>query len=264
MTNKHSSTLTGRRALVTGGSKGIGRAIALALAEAGADVAVSARNLPELETVAAEIQAMGRQSLVITCDVTSPEQIRQMSSTVVAGLGGIDILVNNAGMAQSHKFLDHPDELWHQLIAVNLNSVYYVSKAVIPAMLDQKWGRVINIASIASKVGSRYIAAYTASKHGVLGLTRSLALEFMKYHITVNAICPGYVNTSMTDNSVRNIVQQTGMAEAKARKALEKMNAQGRLIEPEEVAAVALLLAQDVSKGITGQAINVDGGTVMW
>ena len=264
MAENNQSSLAGRRVLVTGGSKGIGRSIALTLAEAGADVAVSARQLPALEAVAVEIEGLGRRSLAIACDVTDPEQVRQMAATTIETLGGLDLLVNNAGMAGSHKFLGHPDELWHRLLAVNLTGVYYVSKAIAPVMVEQKWGRIINIASIASKVSGKYMAAYAASKHGVLGLTRAMAVELMPYHITVNAICPGYVDTPMTDNSIANVVNRTGMSEAEARQAIEKLNAHGRLIEPEEVAAVALLLAQDVSKSITGQAINVDGGTVMW
>lgn len=264
MTNEATFVLSGRRAVVTGGSKGIGRAIALTLAQAGADVAISARNLAELEAVAGEIRGLGQRCLAITCDVTDPEQVQRMAATAIEGLGGVDILVNNAGAGGSHKFLNHPDDLWHHMLLVNLTSVYYVTKALLPPMVEQNWGRIITIASIASKMGNRYIAAYTASKHGVLGLTRTLAVELMPHHITVNAICPGYVDTPMTDGAIENIVAKTGRTAAQARETLEQMSPQRRLIEPEEVAAVALLLAQEVSKGITGQAINVDGGMVMW
>jgi NAD(P)-dependent dehydrogenase (short-subunit alcohol dehydrogenase family) len=149
------------------------------------------------------------------------------------------------------------------MLAVNLTSVYYVSKAFVPTLIEQRGGRIINIASIASRVGGRYIVAYTAAKHGVLGLTRALAVELLPYNITVNAICPGYVDTPMTDASVSNISGRTGMTEAQAREELAKTSPQKRLIEPEEVAAIALFLAQDSSKGITGQAINIDGGGIM-
>ena len=257
-------SLTGKRAVVTGGSKGLGRSIALALAEVGADVAISARHLPELEVVAAEIEGLGRRCLINRCDVTDRAQIREMAETVLAEFGGVDILVNNAGLAKSHKFLDHPDALWEQILAVNLTGVYLVTKAFAPGMVAQKWGRIINMASIAAKVGERYIAAYVASKHGLLGLTRSLALEFVADNITVNAICPGYVDTPMTEGNVANISQRTGMPEEKARAILENFSPQKRLIQPEEVAAVALLLAQENGRGITGQAINVDGGAVMF
>lgn len=263
MVNEHNTVLAGRRAVVTGGSKGIGLSIALALAGAGADVAVSARGQDELEDAAGQIRALGRRSLALPCDVTDPAQVERLATAVLDEWGGVDILINNAGAAGSHKFVDHPDELWHRLLAINLTGTYYVTKAFVPAMVEQNWGRIINIASIASKIGGRYIAAYTASKHGVLGLTRALALELASSQITVNAICPGYVDTPMTDTSIANIAARTKLTEAEARAALEKTSPQNRLIEPEEVAAVAVLLAQDISKGITGQAINVDGGTVM-
>jgi NAD(P)-dependent dehydrogenase (short-subunit alcohol dehydrogenase family) len=256
--------LAGRRAVVTGAGRGIGRSIALALAAAGADLALSARSRTELEQVADAITALGRRALVLPADVTDPAQVAGLADAVVGGLGGADILVNNAGAAASHKFLDHPDELWHHMLAVNLTSVYYVSKAFAPQMVAQSWGRIINVASIAAKTGARYIAAYAASKHGVLGLTRALAMELVGYNITVNAICPGYVDTPMTDANVANIAGRTRLTEAQARETLARTSPQQRLIEPEEVAALALYLAQDVSKGITGQAINVDGGAVMF
>lgn len=255
--------LAGKRAVVTGAGRGIGRGIALALARAGADVAVCARTPSDLELLTREIQALGRRSLTLPCDVTDPEAVRRMAAAALDGLGGVDILVNNAGAASSHKFIDHPDELWHHMLAVNLTSAYYVAKAFVPAMVEQRYGRIINVASIASRTGGRYIAAYTAAKHGVLGLTRALAAELVAYHITVNAVCPGYVDTPMTQASVANIIARTGMAEAQARASLEKTSPQQRLIDPEEVAAVAVFLALESSRGITGQAINVDGGAVM-
>ncbi|HEX6556746.1 MAG TPA: SDR family NAD(P)-dependent oxidoreductase [Ktedonobacteraceae bacterium] len=263
MTNSDKTTLVGKRAVVTGAGRGIGRSIALALAEAGADVAVSARTANDIEALAAEIRAGGREGVGVTCDVTDPEQVQQMMRAVIEGLGGIDILVNNAGNAGSHKFLNHPDELWQRMLAVNLTSVYYVTKAFVPTLINQRSGRIITIASISSRVGGQYIAAYTAAKHGVLGLTRALAVELLSYNITVNAICPGYVNTPMTDASINNIKARTGMTEAQAREALEKTSPQRRLIEADEVAAVAVFLAQESSRGITGQAINIDGGSVM-
>jgi NAD(P)-dependent dehydrogenase (short-subunit alcohol dehydrogenase family) len=202
-------TLTGRRAVVTGAGRGIGRSIALALAWEGADVAVSARTATELEQLVDEIQASGRRSMAISCDVTDAQQVQSMVARSLEVLGGIDILVNNAGNAASHKFLNHPDELWQRMLAVNLTSVYLVTKACVPTMIEQHWGRIINIASIASRVGGSYIAAYTAAKHGVLGLTRALAVELLPHNITVNAICPGYVNTPMTDASIRNAGDQS-------------------------------------------------------
>jgi NAD(P)-dependent dehydrogenase (short-subunit alcohol dehydrogenase family) len=256
-------TLAGKRALVTGGGRGIGRSIALALAGAGAAVVVSARNLEELESLARQIENDGGRAHVVACDVTDPDQVADLAAAVQERLGGLDILVNNAGGAGSHKFAGHPDELWHRMLAVNLTSVFYVSRAFAPGMVAQEWGRIINVASIAGKVGGRYIAAYTAAKHGVLGLTRALAVELAP-HVTVNAICPGYVDTPMTDDTIANIAARTRLTAAQARQSLEQTNPQNRLIEPEEIAAVALLLAQEYGRGITGQALNVDGGAVMW
>lgn len=262
MTNT-AAPLAGKRAIVTGATKGIGRSIALALAGAGADVAVSARTAADLNALKAEIEDSGRRALAIPCDVTNPDAVtRDLAGGVLSAWGGVDILVNNAGNAGSAKFVNHPDDLWQRMLTVNLTSVYYVTKAFVPAMIERKAGRIITVASIAGKVGGKYIAAYTASKHGVIGLTRALAVELNPYHITVNAICPGYVDTPMTDASVANMVARTGMSTEEARQALERMSPQNRLIEPEEVASVAIFLALDTSKGITGQAINVDGGEV--
>lgn len=256
-------SILNRRAVVTGAGRGIGQRIALALAEAGADVAVTARSQSQLEAVGAQIRGLGRRSLVVAGDVTDLAQVEHLATVVQAEFGGIDILVNNAGGGASHKFLGHPDELWHRMIALNLTSVYYVTKAFTPPLVEQRWGRIINIASTASKVGGRYIAAYTAAKHGVLGLTRTLALELAPYQITVNAVCPGYVDTSMTQITIDNISARTHLSEAQARESLEKMSPQQRLVNPDEVAALVVFLAQESSYGITGQAINVDGGMVM-
>ncbi|MEO8285910.1 MAG: SDR family NAD(P)-dependent oxidoreductase [Chloroflexota bacterium] len=256
--------LAGKRAVVTGAGRGIGRAISLAFARAGANVAISSRNEDELQALALDIESFGRKCVYAVCDVTDPTGVQAMSEAVIWGLGGVDILVNNAGNAESHKFVGHPDELWHRMIAVNLTSVYYVTKAFVPALVENGQGRIINIASTAAKVGDKYVAAYTAAKHGVLGLTRSLAAEMTAHNITVNAICPGFVDTSMTRTSIANIVARTGMSEEDARGALEKASPQRRLIDPEEVAALAVYLASDAARGITGQGINVDGGAVTW
>lgn len=255
---------TAQRVLVTGASRGLGYAIALAFAEAGATVAVSARSAEALAGVAAAVAERGGDGLVVPCDVADPAQVEQMAAAVQAELGGVDVLVNNAGAAASHKFVGHPDELWHRMLAVNLTSVFYVTRAIVPGMAARRSGRVITIASVASKVGARYIAAYAAAKHGVLGLTRALAAEFATSGVTVNAICPGYADTPMTDGAIANIVARTGMSAEQARASLEQTSPQGRLVAPDEVAALAVYLASDAARGITGQAINVDGGSVMF
>ncbi len=251
-------------ALVTGGGTGIGQAIALALAQQGIRVAVAARTAADVERIAHEIRERGGDAIAVVCDVTEPVSVASAVAQIQRAYGDISILVNNAGASGSHKFLDHDDMLWHQMIDANLNSAYYVTKAIAPMMVQANWGRIINIASMAAKVGGKYIAAYTAAKHGVLGLTRALAAEFAPYNITVNAICPGYVDTPMTNRSVANIAAHTKMSEPEARAVLERTSPQNRLITPGEVAAVAVMLVGDEARGITGQAINVDGGAVMY
>ena len=252
-----------KRVLVTGASRGIGYDLAQGFARAGATVVVSARSAQEVVDLTTRIQDGGGKALAITCDVADASQVDELAQAVREALGSIDVLVNCAGISGSHKFLEHPDELWHRMLAVNLTGVYYVTKAFAADMVAQKWGRIINIASIAAKTGGKYIAAYVASKHGVLGLTRALAVEFAP-HVTVNAICPAYVDTPMTKATIANIVNKTGMTREEARATLEGASPQKRLFQPEEITALALHLARDESRGITGQAINIDGGAVMW
>ena len=265
MTNVMSDTgkLAGRKALVTGAGRGIGRAIALAFAEEGADVALIARGRAELEEVAAEIEKLNGRTYPIACDITDKVQIMEAVKEAEARLGQIDTLVNSAGIGLTHKFIGHDDEIWERTLAVNLTGVYLVTKEVVPGMVRRKWGRIMNMASFAGRIGAKYMAAYTASKHGVIGLTRALAMEFVNDGITVNAICPAYVETPMVEAAIANMVQKTGRTESDARRALEELNPQKRLIQPEEVAAVAVFLATEEAKGITGQAINIDGGAVM-
>ena len=203
-----------RIALVTGAGKGIGEAIACALAGDGLRVALAARTASDLERVAGVIRARGGEALPVVCDVTQPASVAAAVAEIQRTLGPVAILVNNAGQAGSHKFVGHDDALWHRLLDANLNSVYYVTKAVAPLMTAANWGRIVNIASIAAKTGGRYIAAYTASKHGVLGLTRALAVELVAHNITVNAVCPGYVETPMTDASISMIADRTRLSPA--------------------------------------------------
>lgn len=251
-------------AWITGAGKGIGEVIALTFAQKNIRVAVSARTQTDIDRVADQIRAAGGHALAVPCDVTKPAEITAAIQTINQTFGDINILVNNAGIGGSHKFIGHDDALWHRILDANLNSVYYVTKAVAPPMVAANWGRIINIASVSSKVGSRYTAAYTASKHGVLGLTRALALEFIANNITVNAICPGYVDTPMTDATIANMTARTKMSGADARGYLEKLSPQNRLITSQEVAHVALMLIDENARGITGQAINIDGGMVMF
>jgi NAD(P)-dependent dehydrogenase (short-subunit alcohol dehydrogenase family) len=254
--------LTGRIALVTGGGRGIGRAVALSLATAGADVAVTARSSNELEETAAAIRALGRRAEAIICDITERPQVDAMVACVKSALGDPLILVNNAGIAGSAKLADTSDEMWDRMLRVNATGAFYCTRAVLPMMLQAKWGRVVNIASIAAKAGGLYIAAYTASKHALLGLTRAVAAEVAARGITVNAVCPGYVDTEMTDASAANISKRTGRSEPDARKILEGFSPQGRLMTAPEVASLTAYLCSEVARGINGQSLIIDGGAV--
>jgi len=254
--------LTGRVALITGGGRGIGRAVALSLAAAGADVAVSGRNAELLEETVGAIRAMGRRAASIVCDVSERSQVEAMVARVKQALGDPLILVNNAGVAASAKLVDTTDELWDRMLRVNATSAFYATRAVLPAMLAAKWGRIVNMASVAAKAGAPYIAAYTASKHALLGLTRAAAAEVAGRGITVNAVCPGYVDTEMTDRSTANISKRTGRSEADARKILEGFSPQGRLMTAEEVAALTSYLCTEAARGVNGQGIVLDGGAL--
>lgn len=254
--------LTGRIAVVTGGGRGIGRATAIALAAAGIDVAVAARSAAELENTANQIREMGRRAEALVCDVTRRGEIEQTLEKIRGSLGEPLILVNNAGIAAGAKLADTTDELWEQTMAVNVTGAFYWTRAMMPAMLAAGWGRVINIASIAAKAASPYMVAYSASKHALLGLTRAVASEVASKGVTVNAICPGYVDTPMTEGSIENIHARTGRSPEQARKILEGFSPQGRLMTAEEVAAVAAFLCTDEARGINGQGIVIDGGGV--
>jgi NAD(P)-dependent dehydrogenase (short-subunit alcohol dehydrogenase family) len=254
-------SLEGRVALVTGGGRGIGRAIALALARAGAHVAVAARSVPEIEAVAAEVAALGRRTFFFPLDLADREMVASAPRQVAAALGAVEILVNNAGVIASEPAHALSDASWDMILAVNLTGPALLSRACLPGMYDRTWGRVINVASVAGKVGLKYGSAYAASKHGLIGLTRSLALEGARKGVTANAICPSWTETRMMDEAVESVALHTQRSEAEARQAILRSNPMGRAALPEEVADVAVLLA--ASPVMTGQSIHVDGGEVM-
>ncbi|HEY3119855.1 MAG TPA: SDR family NAD(P)-dependent oxidoreductase [Vicinamibacteria bacterium] len=255
--------MRGRRALVTGGGRGIGRAAALELAAAGAEVAVAARTATEVDAVAAELRDRGARAHALQVDVTQADSVRRLFQEARAALGGVDILVSAAGLADSAPLARTSDAMWRSVIETNLSGCFFCLREALPAMAEAGWGRVVNVASIAGKTGYPYIAAYAASKHGVLGLTRCAALEVAEKGVTVNAVCPGYVDTPMTDASVARIVEKTGLARAEVRRRLEETSPQKRLFTSEEVAALILFLCGDDARGITGQALNLDGGSVL-
>ena len=260
--------LENRLAFITGGGRGIGRAIALLFAREGASVAVAARTSEQVEAVAKEVTALGVEgieALALEFDVRNTPWVNEAFEKFRTHFGrGPDIVVNNAGIAESELFVKSDEEMWERHLNTNLGGTFRCTHAALPEMIERRWGRVINIASIAGKIGAPYISAYAASKHGVLGLTRSLALEVATSGITVNAICPGYVETDMTARGIENIVARTGKSADEALEALKRMSPQNRMVTAEEVAALALLLASEEGRGINGQAINVDGGTVLF
>lgn len=254
--------LEGRTAFVTGAGRGIGRACALELAKAGARVVLAARTEAEINLVAAEIEAMGREALALVVDVRSPSSLDEAFEMAMGRFAGVDILVNNAGIARSAPFHRWTDEMWLEVFEVNVHGVFRCTRAALPAMLERGWGRVITIASVAGKAGAAYISGYAASKHAVLGMTKALAVEVADRGVTVNAICPGYVETDMSQQAVDTIVAKTGTSPEKARGFLQSQTPQKRLFQVDEVAAMVLYLASDTARGINGQAINICGGAL--
>lgn len=247
-----------RTALVTGGGRGIGRAIALALAEAGHRVVVTGRTQRELDAVAEETGG-----LAVIVDLADRAAIARAVEEIGERAGHVDILINNAGVAESAPLGRSSDELWDRAFAINTTAVFLLSRAFVPAMVKAGWGRVVNVASNAGLTGYAYTAAYCASKHAVIGLTRAIALEVASAGVTVNAVCPGWVDTQMTAESIARIAQKTGRSEREARASLEAMSPQRRLMTVDEVAHAVLSLLPDAARGIHGQAIVVDGGQVL-
>jgi NAD(P)-dependent dehydrogenase (short-subunit alcohol dehydrogenase family) len=243
-----------RVALVTGGGRGIGRAIALRLAADGLAVAVAARSRDQVDDTA---RAAGARALALMLDVTDAASIAAAVERTHRELGPVDVLVNNAGVAESAQFVKTEPDFWDRHFAVNVRGPYLLTRAVLPGMLERRWGRVINIASLAGLLGSPYVTAYTASKHALVGFTRALATEVSGKGVTVNALCPGFTATDIVWKGARNIVARTGKSFDDAVKALAEMNPGRRLIEPDEVAdAAAKLVADDMTNGDT---IVIDG-----
>jgi NAD(P)-dependent dehydrogenase (short-subunit alcohol dehydrogenase family) len=252
-----SGTLHGRHAVITGAGRGIGAAIARRLAADGASLTLLGRTLAPLHALADELGVSRTRAVV--CDVSNAEAV----SGVFAQLTSLDILINNAGQAGSAPFTRITDDHWNTMLAVNLTGTFLCTRAVLPGMLAQQWGRIVNIASTAGQRGYAYTAAYAAAKHGVIGLTRSLALETARKGITVNAVCPGFTETEMLTASVTNVVALTNRTVDEARSDLARYNPQHRFIQPDEVAATVAWLCAPGTEGITGQAISVSGGEVM-
>jgi len=248
--------LEGRHALITGGGTGIGAAAARTLAAEGAKLSLLGRRMPPIQAT-----AVATGGTAFQCDVTDPEAIGRAFASARAANGPIELLVVNAGIAESAPFHKMTRESWNRIVATNLTAAFDCARAAIGDLLKSENGRLVFIASVASLRGVPYAAHYAASKHGLLGLTRSLAAEYAKTNLTVNAVCPGYVDTPMTDQSVARVSEITGRSESDSRGAITNMNASGRLVDPEAIANIILTLCLPLSRDINGAAITIDGGT---
>ena len=253
--------LEGKVALVTGASRGIGEAISRRFAREGASVALAARNEEACRRIARDIEASGGKAMSMKTDVTDARSIAESVSAVVSEWGRIDVLVNNAGVGGPTPLSDRDDSRWDAILATNLTAVFRVTREALPHLSDG--ARIINLSSVVGRFGVAGFGAYSATKHGVIGLTRSFALELAPLGITVNAMCPGWVETDMGRTSWRGVGERHGGGEKEGRDMAAKMAPLGRIIEPEEVAGLAAYLASEDARSITGQAIVLDGGQVM-
>jgi len=260
--NNGGGGLAGRGAVVTGGGRGIGAAVARVLAAEGARVVVSARSQGEIDAVAAELRARGAEAWAVPCDVTDPAAVTALRDAAVGHLGAVDILINNAGVATSAPLAAIRLEEWQRLFAVNVTGTFLCTQAFVPAMVSRGWGRVVNVASVSGRIGSAYISAYAASKHAVVGFTRSIGAEVAASGVTVNAVCPGYVDTAMVEQSIARIVARTGRDPDDTRRFLAATSPQRRLLDAEEVAWLTVRLCLPEARGINAQAIVLDGGGV--
>lgn len=250
-------SLTGHHAVVTGAGSGIGRATAERLAEAGCQVTLIGRHVARLNETADRI---GDLAFAATADVTDPDMLAAAIEVGRDRFGPIDILVNNAGAATSAPFLKTDADDLRAMLALNLEAPAEAARLVLPGMLTRRWGRIVNVASTAGLKGYPYVSAYVAAKHGLVGLTRAMALEVAAKGVTVNAVCPGFTETELVAKSIESIIAKTGRSEEEARAALAASNPQGRLITPDEVATTIVWLCGDGASGVNGAAVPVAGG----
>jgi NAD(P)-dependent dehydrogenase (short-subunit alcohol dehydrogenase family) len=246
--------LAGKLALVTGGGRGIGASIARALAGIGARVIVCGRSKPDLDAIAKEINGVS-----IKVDLLD----RAATDHMLASVGHVDVLVNNAGMAESAALERTTDEIWDRIVELDATVPFRITRAIVPGMVKAGWGRIINIASNAGVTGYGYSSAYCAAKHAMVGFTRALAIDLARTNVTINALCPGWVETQMAEEAVTRIASKTGRSVEEARTSLASMSPQRRMIQPDEVAHTALMLCSHEARGIHGQTIVIDGGAVL-
>jgi NAD(P)-dependent dehydrogenase (short-subunit alcohol dehydrogenase family) len=256
------NALHNRHTVVTGGGSGIGAAVASAMAEHGVHLTLMGRNRARLNEQAQRLAAQCAVQAV-EVDVAVPGSVAHAFARAAQRFGPVSILVNSAGQVSSTAFVKSDVDLWQRMLAVNLTGTWLCTQAAVPGMLDAGWGRVVNVASTAGLVGYRYVSAYCAAKHGVVGLTRALALELATKGITVNAVCPGFTETDIVRDAIANIAAKTGRSESEARAEVTRSNPQGRLVQPEEVANAVMWLCLPGSEAITGQSIAIAGGEVM-
>jgi NAD(P)-dependent dehydrogenase (short-subunit alcohol dehydrogenase family) len=256
--------LNGKVAFITGASGGIGGAAARLFAKEGANMGIAGRSVDILEALAKEVEGMGRKAVVCRCDVMKDQDIVDSIRKTVKELGPIDILMNSAGVVSFEAVHELPDESWDRTMQVNAKAPFVAIREVLPSMIERRYGKIINVASVSGKIGLAYRSAYAASKHAVVGLNRALAAEVASFGITANCICPTFVATKMLDESIQKWADEMGKSFEEMRAEIINKVPMKRLIDPEECAPLALLLASDDSAGMTAQAINVDGGFVQF
>lgn len=253
--------LDGRGAVVTGGGRGIGAAVARALADAGARVVVAARTRDEIERVAAALRERGARAWAVVCDVVDEASVRALGGEARRLLGAVEILVNNAGGSSSAPLRKIALEEWNRMLAVNATGTFLCTREFAPGMVERGWGRVVNVASLAGLEGAKYIAHYCAAKHAVVGFTRAAAAEFAGSGVTVNAVCPGYADTPMTERTLANVESRAGLSREQALAAVLATTGQERLVTPDEIAAAVLALCRADAGDANGRAVVLGRGS---